>query len=133
MQSDIEIAVSKEINKLNETLRTCQLVQETLNTKGWLEIVEPLIDKMLNDILGAKLNGRWYGGLLDRAKKEEKREYYVGYKQALIDLHRRVYAYADNIKQLEDKRDAIISNAKPKYTTPMLDTRYGRDARKDLE
>lgn len=126
-QEDINIRISSDINKLNETIRTCRLVEETLDTKGWTEVVEPLLDKMINDLLGSKVNGKWNGGILDRARKDEKREFYIGYKQALIDLHTRIYAYKNNIKILENKKDSLIDAATLKYTVPMKDTRYGKD------
>lgn len=125
--SDTELRLNEELKRLNDTLRTCKLIEETLKTAGWQEVIEPLIDKTLGDILGAKLGGRWHGGLIDRAKKDERREYYVGYKQALIDLHRRIYAYADNVKNYEDRKDALVNKSKPKYTVPMKDMRYGKD------
>lgn len=126
MAPNLELRLNEELKRLNDTLRTCKLVEETLQTKGWSEVVEPLIDRTIGDLLGSKINGRWNGGILDRARKEERREYYIGYKQALIDLHRRIYAYADNVKTYEDKKDALIAKtAEPKFKKPMLDdTRY---------
>lgn len=128
---NIELRLNEELKRLNDTLRSCKLVEETINTPGWREIIEPLIDKTLGDVLGAKLNGRWHGGLVDRARKDEKREFYVGYKQALIDFHRRIYAYNDNIKNYEDRKEALVSKSKPQYTVPMKDMRYGKDSRSD--
>ena len=126
---DSQLLISNELKKLNEILAECRRVEETIGSKGWQEIVEPLIDKMIGDVLGAKVKGRWNGGLLDKARKEEKREYYIGYKQALIDLHTRVYAYVNSIKTYEDRRDKLLKDQQDiKYSQPMVDdTRYGRD------
>ena len=119
--------VEKEIKRLNDTMSLCERVKQTVDTKGWQEIIEPLIDKSITDITGCKMkNGRWHGGLVDKARKDERREYYIGYKQALIDLHRRVYGYVDNIQRLKDQRDEIVANKDRRTSVPLIDdTRYG--------
>jgi hypothetical protein len=125
-----ELRVEAELQKINEVLAACDQVKDTVSTNGWVNIIEPLIDKAISDVTGAKVKGRWYGGLLDRAKKEERREYYIGYKQALIDFHRRIYAYVDNIDVYEGRKKELVNEKTPKYTRPMIDdTRYGRDVR----
>jgi hypothetical protein len=119
--------VEKRIKELNELIAACQRVKQTVETQGWQTIVEPLIDKTITDITGCKMkNGRWHSGLLDKARKDERREYYIGYKQALIDLHRRTYAYVDSIKRYDQERQQLISGASKRFTTPLVDdTRYG--------
>jgi hypothetical protein len=115
-------SVEKRIKELNEVVSVCNKVKTTLETDGWKDIIEPLIDKTITDITGCKMpNGRWHGGLLDRAKKDEKREFYIGYKQALIDFHRRIWAYTDSIKRIEEERGQLVSGSKKAYTTPMID------------
>lgn len=128
-----DIRVEREIAKLNETVKTCQMVEDTLNTLGWATVIEPLIDKTIMDITGGKIDRRWYGGALDRARKDERREYYIGYKQALIDFHTRIHAYPLNIKNLQDKQKELIDGKSQRYTRPMIDdTRYGRDLQSDI-
>lgn len=119
-QSEAELRANEEIKKINETLRLCKLVEETIQTKGWNEIVEPLIDKMLNDILGSKIDGRWNGGILNTPNCTNS-EYYKGYKQALIDLHTRVYAYVDNIKNYEERKEKIIASPVNRFKQPLID------------
>lgn len=126
MAVDRELRINEEIKNINDILATCHRVKESVDTKGWQEIIEPMIDKSIQDILGAKVNGKWHGGLVDKARKDEKREYYIGYKQALIDLHTRVYAYINTIKVYEDKKSFLIKDLEsPKYVTPMENSRYG--------
>lgn len=122
-----ELVRVKELKRLNETKAVCERVAETVKTTGWVEIVEPLMDKMITDITGCKMaNGRWHGGLLDKARKDERREFYIGYKQALIDLHRRVYGYVDSIKRLDDQKDELYRGANQKTSIPLVsDKRYG--------
>lgn len=125
MADDVELRINDELKKINETLRNCKIVEETVNTQGWKEVIEPLLDKMVNDILGAKTNGKWYGGLLNNSLKSDTREFYIGYKQALIDLHSRIYAYNDNVKVYEDKKELLINKTQQKFKRPLIDdTRY---------
>lgn len=119
-------SVEKRIKELNDIVSLCNKVKTTLETDGWKDIIEPMIDKSITDITGCKMpNGRWHGGLLDRARKDEKREFYIGYKQALIDLHRRVWAYTDSIKRYDDERGKLVSGTNKTYTTPMIDDLKG--------
>jgi hypothetical protein len=122
--------VEQEIAKINDLIKHCDSVEKTITSDGWKNIIGPLLDKMITDITGGKLaNGKWVGGLLDRARKDERREFYIGYKQALIDLHTRINAYPNNAKVLKDKRESLIRQQKnDKTSIPMVDdTRYGRD------
>lgn len=125
MNADAELRINDELKKINETLRNCKIVEETVNTQGWKEVIEPLLDKMINDILGAKTNGKWYGGLINTHDKSGDTEFYIGYKQALIDLHSRVYAYSDNVKVYEDRKEALVNKTQQKFKRPLIDdTRY---------
>ena len=89
--------------KLERDVSICRKVVTTLETQGWKDVIAPLIDKMIIDIVGGKIKGKWVSGLLNRAKSEEKREYYIGYKQALIDLHNRTHAYEVQFKIKTDE------------------------------
>ena len=121
MDNDVEIRLNKEISKLNEAVRSCKLIEETIGTKGWQEIVEPLLDKMINDILGAKVKGRWDGGIINNVTQEKSPEFYIGYKQALIDFHNRVYAYNDNVELYEKRKEDLVNGTKARFKTPMID------------
>jgi hypothetical protein len=120
-----ELHIEQEVKKANEDLKKCQLVEAIVQSDGWKTVIEPLIDKTIMDVIGGKVNGKWYGGLLDRARKDERREFYIGYKQALVDLHARVMAYVKAIQQLKDKVDTLKRDNTPKYKLPLVDdTRY---------
>ena len=123
----MEFSVEKRVKELNDIVQVCEKVKQTVDTDGWKDIVEPLIEKMITDVAGGKMrNGRYNGGLLNRARKEEKREFYIGYKQALIDLHGRIWAYPDAIPRYEDERGQLVSGTRPEFKTPMInDNRYG--------
>ncbi len=90
-------------------------------TKGWKEIIEPTLDAMICSIVGGKVKDRWTIGLLFKARTEERREYYVGYKQALIDLFQKVYGYVDGVKKLENQIKTIHKARDAKTQVPMLE------------
>jgi hypothetical protein len=114
-----------ELKKANENMTRCLKVEASVLSPGWQEVIEPLIDKTISDITGGKVNGKWHGGLLDKARKDERREYYIGYKQAMIDFHGRVMAYVAGIKQLHDRIESLKKQKEPRYKVPMVDdTRY---------
>ena len=113
----------KYLNQLNKDLKICNKVQETVNTDGWKSIISPLIDKSIIDVLGGQIDGKWVSGLLDRAKKDERREYYIGYKQALIDLSQRINFFLEQIPLKQDELKHM-SEKKNKYIQPMENSPY---------
>ena len=116
-----EVRISKEIS-------ICQQVKETVDTKGWQEIIGPLIDRYIIDVTGGKVNGTWIGGKLDRARSDERREYWIGFKQALIEIHGRIMFHLDHLKLLEDQLKSVQKDKEERYRIPLVnDTRYGRE------
>ena len=123
-----DLRVEQEVKKANESLVKCLAVQEVVESKGWQEVIEPLIDKTIMDITGGKVNGKWHGGLLDKARKDERREYYIGYKQAIIDFHGRVMAFVAGVQQLKDKVEHLKKTKEARFKVPMVDdTRYNNN------
>ena len=111
--------------KLYEELNTCQKVKDTMNTPGW-KVIESILDRMIVDVLGGKVGNEWKAGIIKEAKKDEERDYYIGYKQFGIDFHNRIY---NHIVRMEALRQHIskIEEQEAKgetYVTPMEDTRY---------
>jgi hypothetical protein len=117
--------LTAEESRLNRDLTICRDVKETIFTPGWLNTIGPLIDRMIIDVVGGKIGDTWTSGKLDRAKKEERREFYVGYKQALIDLHSRIMFHKDQITVLEERLKQVQKSKEEKYRVPLVDdTRY---------
>jgi hypothetical protein len=117
--------LNNEERRLYEQLTICNDIKLTVNSLGWKNIIGPLIDRMIIDIVGGKIGDTWVSGKIDKAKKEERREFYVGYKQALIDLHGRVMDHLLHIPRIEDRLKAIEEEKKAKFRVPMVDdTRY---------
>ena len=120
-QRDREL-VNLEEKNLNTQLSVCKKVMEMLQTKGWRDIVEPIIDRMIIDVVGGKIGDVWVSGRLDRAKKEERREFHIGYKQALIDLHSRIKLHSQQLPIIEDRIKALQDNKKERFYIPMQET-----------
>jgi hypothetical protein len=105
--------------KLAEKKALAQRVEKTLKSKGWQEIVGPLIDKTIKDIVGGKYGNKWSGGHVQKARA--KMDYYVGYKQGLIDLHNRLWAYVNSIVILQKQIESIHKEREAKTQIPMLE------------
>ena len=94
--------INESEKKLNKSLSICRAVKETLDSDGWKNTISPLLDRMIIDTVGGKLGDVWVSGKLDRAKKEERREFYIGYKQGLMDLHGRILFHLQQLLIIED-------------------------------
>ena len=117
--------VDAEEQRINQQLTICRDVQNTLETAGWKAILGPILDKTIMEIVGGKVGDTWISGKLDRAKKDERREFYIGYKQALIDLHGRIMFHIQQIPLLEEKLKSLQANKQERFKVPLVDdTRY---------
>jgi len=115
--------------KLSRDMAICQKVADTLATPGWKDIIEPILDKMIMDTLGGKVNGTWYSGKVDRARSDEKREFYIGAKQALIDLHNHIYNHVRQMPIIEEQLKELVKDNERGYRVPMEDTRYNPEGK----
>jgi len=77
-----------DAESLKRQLHAALLVRETLTTDGWADIIQPIIDRSIGDILGHKRGKKWAGGLISKTEHLNKIDYYIGYKQALVLLKR---------------------------------------------
>lgn len=114
---------SRAEQQLYEKIRLGEMIQRTVDTKGWQEIIEPMIDKMIIDTIGGKQGDTWNPGIIRKCKKDETVAYYIGYKQFGVDLHNRVMAY---IKSIGHSKDALGELEKSKQEPmPMAMSDYG--------
>ena len=118
--------INESEKKLNKSLSICRAVKEMLDSDGWKNTISPLLDRMIIDTVGGKVGDTWVSGKLDRAKKEERREFYVGYKQALMDLHGRVMFHLQQLPMIEDNLRALQKDKEEHYRIPLVsDERRG--------
>lgn len=118
--------VDKKKAAIHENIIICRKVAKTLKTEGWQRIIEPMMARMIEDIVGGKVNGKWKSGLISTAKKDEKREYYIGYKQALIDLWNRIAMYEEQLQKNEKMLERIQKNEEKSktYKQPLEESPY---------
>lgn len=86
-----------------EMLRQAQGVKQVVDMQGWKETIDPLITKMANDVFGAKVDSMWSTGIVSQDTTGETLKYYLGYRQAMIDLANRIQAYVNNIEHCEKR------------------------------
>lgn len=115
---------NEQAKELNKKLEICKEVADVVAMPGWKNTLEPILDRMIVDIVGGKLNGVWFTGKLDRAKKEERREFYIGAKQALIEFTQRINAHTQQVKILEEQIKSLNATRDVGYKMPMQDSMY---------
>jgi hypothetical protein len=110
--------------KLSRDLSICQKVQTTLESPGWQEILGPTLEKMILEVTGGKLGDSYINGKLDRARTDERREFYIGYKQALIDFYNRAHMHIRQLPIIEEQIKSLKKDFDRGTRVPMEDTRY---------
>ncbi len=116
--------VSQQKKKLNRDLQICREVYNTLNSPGWKNTIGPILDTMIISILGGKVGDNWVSGKIDKARSDERREFHIGAKQALIELHQRINNHIRQIEIIEKQLKEIDANEKQGYRVPLAETRY---------
>jgi uncharacterized coiled-coil DUF342 family protein len=118
---------NEHLQKLNSKLQACREVVATLETPGWKKIIQPIIDKMIIDIVGGRDGDYWDAGQIKREIfKDYKVEHMLGYRQSLVDLHNRIWGYKAQIKSIEQKISSL-KNKQPADAQPMQGGRYAPD------
>ena len=116
--------IDERLKGLNKKLTICRDVKATIDSKGWKNTIAPILDKMIIDILGGKIGDTWISGKLDRAKTDEKREFYIGAKQALIEFHQHIIRHLEQIAVLEKDLEKIEADKNSPDKMPLEETRY---------
>jgi len=118
----------KEINNyklkdLGRCIADCEKVTEMVESSGWKDIVGPLLDKMIIDVVGGKQNDRWHNGSLDDSRLgEEKMKSLVAYKRALTDFYKYIYQYIDSLDGYKAEYNKIVRDElNPTYTDVVTD------------
>ena len=99
----------RRLKELAELIDNGDQVQEMLNTRGWSEIISPLIDKMIKDIVGGKENGRWHNGSLsDQRLGEARMQVLESYKRALVNVLEHIYSYVDDYESWRKEYEFLV-------------------------
>jgi len=122
--SQIKI-IDENIKRLQKAITICEKVEETLSTAGWKDVIGPIIDREIIDVVGGKIGDTWVSGKVSRARSEEKREYWIGYKQGLINLHNRIIFHLDELRRNKESLAILLKDKDRGPRVPLVeDTRY---------
>jgi len=117
--------INESEKKLNKSLSICRAVKETLDSEGWKNTIGPLLDRMIIDMVGGKIGDGWVSGKLDRAKKDEMREFYIGGKQSLMDFHGRIMFHVQQLPMIEDNIKSLQTEKEERYRIPLVNDERG--------
>jgi len=122
------IKLNERAKTLNKKLTACRSVKRVLSQKGWRTIIQPLLDAMIDDVVGFKRGNIYVNGSLSKPE-QDKHEYFVGYKQALMDFNNRVWNYPESIEVLSKQIQNLEEKAgmPEKYINPMMEGAYAGD------
>ena len=111
----------REIDK--KLVDNAKMLKQTMETDGWRQIVSPLLDKMIVDIVGFKRDsGEWMSGSYgDKRLGEIKADRLLWYRQALIEFNKHLFSYFRTGKGAQERLKKV---RKTKSKTPMLDSKY---------
>lgn len=94
----------------------------TMDTQGWKEIVQPVLDKMIVDVIGYKnKDGTWEAGATD-FNKSWTPEMFIAYRQALMDFNNHLLSFLTEGERLRAHKEN--EERDPGFIMPMQDTRY---------
>lgn len=104
-------------------LRNAVELKVTMETKGWKEIIQPLINKMIQDVVGyQKPNGMWDSGSFgDKRLGDAKADRLLWYRQFGIDFNNHLFSYF-NVASGASKR--LKEKKTEKELNPMFESSY---------
>ena len=117
------------LRELGKQIDLGQQLKALVESKGWVNVALPLLDKMIGDVCGTYVEGRWHNGHLDDKRLgEEKLKSLMAYKRALVDYHNYIYEHVDGLESImKEYNELVAEHQDPDYTQPMQDTEYKDD------
>lgn len=107
-------------------IQQAQLLNETIETQGWLKIVKPLLDKMIVDVIGAQDGNFWDPGSFgDKRLGDVKADRLLWYRQALMEFNNHVYSIILAGEQAQQRLQEFEANQKEPFQNPMVKGDYG--------
>ncbi len=99
-------------------------LKNTMESEGWHQIVQPLLDKMIQDCIGfKKSNGEWNPGAYVNFKENPMEiSNMFAYRQALIEFNNNLMSY---FKMADEAKNRLKTKESDKeYIMPLHDTSY---------
>jgi len=116
----------ERLKELSRLIDAGEQVRQMTDTDGWKLHIEPLLNKMITDVMGGLENGRWHNGSLDAVELgEEKAKELIAYKRALTDLHKYIYQYIDPLSLLTEEYNKIVKDEQTERNEKEVETGYG--------
>jgi hypothetical protein len=131
-QGEQEILNDTE-KRLYEKLRVCRLVEATLKTQGWQEIILPSLERMIVEELGGKLKDNWVYGKIQEANSTDNVWFHLGAKQRLMELHNHIYNYVKAIEKINGRLKQIEAERRGEFDRPMMEVQYAVSRKKEEE
>jgi len=124
-----ELQLNERAKILNKKLTACRSVKRVLTQKGWREVLQPLLEAMINDVVGYKQGNKYINGALCKPQ-EINYEYFIGYKQALMDFNNRAWNYVDSMGMINQQIKNLEAQARgeEKYINPMMEGPYAAES-----
>lgn len=91
-----------ELEQLNISIQKAEMLKNFIEEPVWIEVLEPLLDKMISDILGGREeDGKWYNGSLTnvQAKNHIDLVYAQAQKSALISFKNMIYECIESAEE----------------------------------
>jgi hypothetical protein len=99
------------MDELQEIIVAGEQVKQMIESQGWRKHIEPLLDKMIRDVLGGKDNNRWDNGSLgEKNHTEFELKELIAYKTALVNFHNGVYQYLDDMENAKDELNKLMDS-----------------------
>lgn len=103
--------MAKRKSKLTKAEQTViangKMVSDMMGTRGWKTLVEPLFDEMITSVIGLKKNGRWLTGHMVKSRKDEKKEFYIGYLCGLQELCNSIQNYPFSAEVIKKRMEEV--------------------------
>jgi len=115
------------VDELQGIIVAGEQVKATIDTQGWKQYIEPLLDKMIRDVLGGKDGNRWDNGSFgEKNMTEFSVKELLAYKTALINFHNGVFQLVDDMESAKEELNRLSTN-KPTsdYELERDEGRYG--------
>lgn len=97
-----------------------KLVEEMMNTRGWKLLVAPIFDEMIHSVIGTKKNNRWLTGHFVKSRKDEKKDFYIGYTCGLQELWNSIQHYTFSAEVVKSRITEANELEKSGIVIPMV-------------
>jgi hypothetical protein len=109
----------KRVKRLSEEKSECEKVKALVESQGWKDVAQPLLDKMVIDTVGGiGKDGMWSPGIVgDANRKGYSTEYLLGYRMGLMDFNNRLKEKQKMVRKVDEQIKDLKSKTENNATT----------------